>query len=53
MKKVNVLNAVTVAINYGEIESHPERVSNIKRFMNKYNWKRIIFPSKLDDWKLL
>ena len=53
MKKVNVLNTVTVAINYGEIESHPERASNIKRFMNKYNWKRIICPSKLDDWKLL
>ena len=29
---------VTVALNYGETELHPERVSNIKSFINKYNW---------------
>ena len=28
---------VTVALNYGEIESHPERISNIKPVINKYN----------------
>ena len=33
--------AVTVALNYGEIESHPERVSNTRRFINKYKWKGI------------
>ena len=42
---------VTVALNYGEIESHPERVSDIKPFMNKYKWKGKNYPSKLDDWK--
>ena len=42
--------AVTVAINYGEIESHPERVSN-KPFINKCNWRGINYPSKIDDWK--
>ena len=41
----------TVVLNYGEIESHPERVSNIKMFINKYNWKVINYPSKIDDWK--
>ena len=30
--------AVTVALNYGEIELHPETASNIKPFINKYNW---------------
>ena len=30
---------VTVAINYEETKSHPERVSNIKPFINKYNCK--------------
>ena len=40
-----------VAINYGETESHPERVSNIKTFINKYKWKGINHPSKMDDWK--
>ena len=28
---------VMVALNYGETESHLERVSNIKPFINKYN----------------
>ena len=43
--------AATVALNYQEIESHPERVSNIKPFINKYNWQGIYCPSKIDDWK--
>ena len=43
--------AATVALNYKEIESHPERVSNIKPFMNKYNQEGINYPSKTDDWK--
>ena len=42
--------AVTVALNYGEIKSHVEKVSNIKPFINKYNWKGINYPSKMDDW---
>ena len=36
--------AATAALNFGEIESHPERVSNIKLFINKYNWKGIKHP---------
>ena len=36
----------TVALNYEEIESHPERVSSIVRFINKYNWKGINCSSK-------
>ena len=44
--------AANVALNYGEIESHAERVSNIKLFMGKYNWKGINYPSmENDDWK--
>ena len=42
---------VTVALNYKEIKWNPERVSNIKPFINKYNWKGINYSSKLDDWK--
>ena len=41
----------TVALNFDEIESRSERVSNIKLFMNKYNWEGINYPSKLDDSK--
>ena len=42
---------VTVALNYEEIKWNPERVSNIKPFINKYNWKGINYPSKMDVWK--
>ena len=31
--------AVTVALNYDEIESNPRTVSNIKPFINIYNWE--------------
>ena len=43
--------AASAALNYEEIESHPERVSNIKPLMNKYNQEGINYPSKTDDWK--
>ena len=43
---------VIVALNYVEIKWNSERVSNIKPFINKYNWKRINYPSKIDDWKM-
>ena len=38
-----------VAVNYGEIGSHPEKVSNIKPFISKYKWDEIKYPSKIDD----
>ena len=31
--------ASTVALNYNEIENQPERISNIKPFIDQYNWK--------------
>ena len=31
---------------------YPEKVSNIKPFINKYKWKEIDYPSKIDDWKI-
>ena len=42
---------VTVALNYEETESYPQGVSNIIPFINKYKWKGINCPSKIDDWK--
>ena len=41
--------AATVALNFEEIESRPEGVSNIKPFINKYDWEGINYPSKLDN----
>ena len=43
--------ALTAALNYHNIKSHPERISDLKPFINKYDWKRIDFPSHLKDWK--
>ena len=40
-----------VPLNYGEIKWNPERISNIKPFINKYNWNGIKYPSKIDDRK--
>ena len=36
---------------YGEMKWNPERVSNIKPFINKCNWEGKNYPTKLDDWK--
>ena len=30
-----------------------QRITRIKSFINKYNWKGINFPSEKDDWKKL
>ena len=35
----------TVALNYEEIGWHPQGVSSIKPFINKYNWEGINYPS--------
>ena len=43
--------ALTVALNYEQIKNHPERISNIKLFVDKYNLKEIIFLSHKKDWK--
>ena len=43
--------SIAVALNHLEIENHPERISNIKPFINKYNWKGIDFPDGVRNWE--
>ena len=43
--------AATVALNYKETESHPERVSSIEPFIIKYKWEAINYLAKMYDWK--
>ena len=43
--------SITVALNHQNIENHPERISNIKLFINNYNWDGIDFPVGIKDWK--
>ena len=43
--------AITIALNHKKIGKVPQRISNIKPFIDEYNWKDIKFPSTLKDWK--
>ena len=43
--------AVILALNIDKINDHPERISKIKPFIDKYNWEDIDFPSTSKDWK--
>ena len=43
--------AVTLALNLDKINSHSERISQIKPFIEQYNWKEIDFPATSKDWK--
>ena len=43
--------AVTLALNIDQVNDHPERISKIKPFIEKYNWKDIDFLSTSKDWK--
>ena len=40
-----------MSLNHEQIKSHPERISNIKPFIEQYNWKEIDFPSHINNWK--
>ena len=43
--------AVTLALILDKINSHPERISKIKPFIEQYIWKEIDFPATSRDWK--
>ena len=44
--------AITVALNCGKIKNHPERIKNLKPFINQYDWSDINFPSHKTEWAL-
>ena len=44
-------NALNDLLDYQTIKTHLERMSKLKPYINKYNWKDIKFPSDKDDWK--
>ena len=44
-------NALDDALNYQNIEKHSERISKLKPYINKYNWKGIKFPAEPEEWK--
>ena len=42
----------TIALHHEKVESHPERVSNIKPFINSYNLEGINYLSTIEEWKI-
>ena len=40
-------------LHYEEIKKDPQRITQIKPFINKHNWEGINVPSDKDDWKKL
>ena len=38
------------AVSVKQIISHPERISNIKPFIDQYDWEELNFPSNKKDW---
>ena len=43
--------AIITALNHQKLENHPARISNIKPFIDQYNWKGIYFQAGIKDWK--
>ena len=43
--------AITAALNHQKTENHSERISNIKPFIDQYNWKDIDFPAGIKEFK--
>ena len=39
--------AATTALNFDEIKKGPQRVLNIKPFINNFNWEGMNYPSKI------
>ena len=43
--------ALTVALNHKKVLKNPQRTSNIKPFIEQYNWREIDFPTSSNSWK--
>ena len=43
--------SATLALNFDNINNHPEKISKIRPFIDRYNWKDIDFPPTNKDWK--
>ena len=46
-------NALNDSLDYQTIKTHPEKITKLKPYINKYNWKDIKFPSDKEKWESL
>ena len=44
-------NALNDSLDYQRIKKDLQRISKLKPYINRYNWKDIAFPSDKEDWK--
>ena len=42
----NFEDALDAALNYQTIKTNPERISELKSYINKYNWEEIDFQDQ-------
>ena len=42
--------AITASLIHKKMNSHPERISKLKPFINNYNWDNIQFPPNKKDY---
>ena len=45
------LNALDDTLNYQNIKTHLQRISQIKPYISKYNWEGIEFPAGPKEWE--
>ena len=50
---INGNNDFQNGLSYQNIETDPERISNIKPYIGKYNWEGIELPAGSKDWEKL
>ena len=47
----NFQNSLDDLLNYQTTGSYPQRISKLKPYINKYNWKWIEFPAVSKEWQ--
>ena len=48
---IDFQNTLDDALNYQTIETHPERISKLKPYINKYNCDGRNFPAGSKEWQ--
>ena len=46
-----IIYAIIASLNPHKIDSHPERISKLKHYINDYNWHGLGFPVQASDWR--
>ena len=46
-----LIYAIIALLNHHKIDNHPERISNLKPYINDYNCQGLEFPTQSRDWK--